>query len=149
VFKVQCDLLERQQQDDRLLEQELPRPAQRLLVQGLQFDVLSLVGFVDVFATGDLGQERCSTSQQDDRVGLGEEQGADDGEQTGEQSDQGCDPSPAASFTEESTQMGPTAGPRKGAAAKIAIPKPRCLAEKRSATVPLTDQTMLVSETLW
>lgn len=98
-----ADLLERQQEDDRLLEKQLPGPAQRFLVKCLDLDVLSLVGLVDVFSASDLGQERGPTSQQHDRVRLREEKGTDDGEQAGEQCDQGSDPSPSAGFAEEST----------------------------------------------
>jgi len=144
--------VEGEQENDRLLEQQDPRSTESSIEELSDFHLLVLLEFASVNTSSRLAECLGTLAEEHRSVGLGDEESSNNGQDTGEDGKKSCDPSPSSSFTQESSDLkfvslyrskhgkrltiGPTAGPRKGAAAKIAIPSPRSPASKRSETVP-------------
>jgi hypothetical protein len=144
--------VEGEQENDRLFEQQNPRSTESSLEELANLHFLVLFKFASVNPTSRLAKCFGTLSKEHRGVSLGDEESSNDGQDTSEDRNKSRDPSPTSGFAQKSSDLkfvssyrskdekgltiGPTAGPRKGAAAKMAIPNPRSPASKRSETVP-------------
>jgi hypothetical protein len=144
--------VEREQEDNRFLEKQNPRSTKSGLEELANFHLFVLFKLASVNSSSRLAKCFGTLSQKNRGISLGDEEGSNNGQDTSKDRKKSGNPSPPSSFTQKSSDLkfvsfnrskdekgltiGPTAGPRKGAAAKMAIPNPRSPASKRSETVP-------------
>ena len=91
--------VEREQEDNRLLEQQDPRSTESGLEELADFHLLVLLKLASVNSTSRLAKGFGTLSKKDRGVCLGDEESSDDSQDSSEDCKKSCNPSPPSSFT--------------------------------------------------